>query len=123
MATPPSPEQRVDRRQHRRRSVAAIRRVGHAGLVSSELFVGRAVERQMLADAVEAARQGRSTVVWISGAAGSGKSAFVRRVLADVPPDVSIARVHGDRGRHRHRRPNDRIGLHNRRELRDLAQP
>jgi len=45
---------------------------------SSELFVGRSLEQQHLLEAVHRVMLGTTEAVWISGAAGIGKSALVR---------------------------------------------
>jgi DNA-binding CsgD family transcriptional regulator len=64
--------------------------------VASELFVGRVEERDTIRTALEAGRAGRSSVVWITGIAGSGKSALVRCSVTDVASDVTVVRAHGD---------------------------
>jgi serine/threonine protein kinase len=46
--------------------------------------IGREAQLESFARAFEASRAGRSTVVRVSGAAGMGKSALVRRFLEDV---------------------------------------
>ncbi|HTU39043.1 MAG TPA: AAA family ATPase [Acidimicrobiales bacterium] len=56
------------------------------------LFVGRGSELGVLDRAVRSASEGRPTVVWIEGAAGSGKTTLVRHALAECPePFVSTA--------------------------------
>ena len=62
----------------------------------SALFVGRAEERRILADALAAAVDGRPTVVWLQGAAGSGKTTLVRHALMGLPEGSAVVRVSGD---------------------------
>ncbi|MET0910283.1 MAG: AAA family ATPase, partial [Ilumatobacteraceae bacterium] len=62
--------------------------------MSGVQFVGRDVELSAIANAIRAARDGGvSSVVWVQGAGGSGKSAIVRQVLETIGPDTSVRHV------------------------------
>ncbi len=58
-------------------------------------FVGREAERQAVAQAMDAARTGRSQVLWIEGEAGIGKTAFLSRCLA-AAGDMVVLSASGD---------------------------
>lgn len=61
--------------------------------MSSSAFVGRAAELAAVAAALEAASAGRSSVVWVEAAAGAGKTAFVRHVVANVARTTVVRRA------------------------------
>jgi DNA-binding CsgD family transcriptional regulator len=61
-----------------------------------EGFVGRTEELAAIAKLVEAAAAGRPWVVWVEGAAGSGKTALVRRAVAALPDGFTLVRVEAD---------------------------
>jgi DNA-binding CsgD family transcriptional regulator/predicted HD phosphohydrolase len=66
------------------------------GLLTGRAFVGRAVELAAVAERVGAAAAGRAGSVWIEGEAGSGKTALVRRVLAELPSSFNVLRAEAD---------------------------
>ena len=63
---------------------------------SFDPFVGRTTELELLTAAARAAAQGRPVVVWIEGAAGSGKTTLVKRALAGLPEGCVTTSVPGD---------------------------
>jgi DNA-binding CsgD family transcriptional regulator len=59
-------------------------------------FVGRVAELSVIAASAEAAMNGRPGLVWVDGMAGSGKTALVRRALADLPDEFVSVRAYAD---------------------------
>jgi MoxR-like ATPase len=53
-------------------------------------FVGRVAELQLVESCVADAAAGRPRVVWVEGEAGSGKTAFVRRILETLPAGCQV---------------------------------
>ena len=64
--------------------------------VSERAFVGRDAELAAVAACVEAAVAGQAQVVWIEGAAGSGKTALLRAALARLPAGCQVLRAEAD---------------------------
>ena len=64
--------------------------------MSERVFVGRDVELVAVAACVDAAVAGQAQAVWIEGAAGSGKTALLREVLARLPPGCQVLRAEAD---------------------------
>ncbi len=62
----------------------------------SVAFVGREAQLAVAATAAQAAAAGRPGVVWVEGIAGSGKTTFIRQVLADLGPDFVTRRTQCD---------------------------
>jgi DNA-binding CsgD family transcriptional regulator len=62
---------------------------------STEVFVGRESELNILRAALEQARAGQPRIVLIEGPAGIGKTALVDRVL-QLEPDVQVLRASGE---------------------------
>jgi ATP/maltotriose-dependent transcriptional regulator MalT len=60
------------------------------------VFVGRGAEVATCSAALDAASSGRSTVIAVEGAAGSGKSALVRHVAGLASPDVRVVRLEAE---------------------------
>jgi DNA-binding CsgD family transcriptional regulator len=58
--------------------------------------VGRASEREALRRAGQFVAEGNPSVIWVEGAAGSGKTTLARRALADLPEDFVTTVVRGD---------------------------
>ena len=56
-------------------------------------FVGRTEELAVIAGLPEAAAAGRPGVAWVEGEAGSGKTALVRRAVAELPAGFTLVRV------------------------------
>jgi DNA-binding CsgD family transcriptional regulator len=54
------------------------------------VFVGRQSELDAVASVVELAAHGRSQVVWIEGPAGTGKTALLRRIVANLDARFSV---------------------------------
>ncbi|HEY5882240.1 MAG TPA: AAA family ATPase [Nakamurella sp.] len=61
----------------------------------SDLFIGRAVEREVLRFELAATRAGSPRVVLIEGPAGIGKSALIDHLLLDEP-DLTLLRAAGE---------------------------
>jgi ATP/maltotriose-dependent transcriptional regulator MalT len=59
-------------------------------------FVGRVSELEVLRRARQSVTQGNPTVIWIEGAAGTGKTTLARRALADLRGDFVTIVVRGD---------------------------
>ena len=59
-------------------------------------LVGRRAVLEDIRHAIEAAAGGHSHVVWVEGEAGTGKTALVRHVVADLPAGVNVESAHGD---------------------------
>ena len=59
-------------------------------------FVGRQPELDVLAALAQAAHAGQPSVVWISGAAGTGKTTLLQRGLANLGPEFRSTVVSGD---------------------------
>ena len=64
--------------------------------VSERAFVGRDAELAAVAACVDAAVAGQAQVVWIEGAAGSGKTALLREVLARLPAACQLLQAEAD---------------------------
>ena len=64
--------------------------------MSERAFVGRDAELAAVAACVDAAVAGQAQVVWIEGAAGSGKTALLREVLARLPAACQVLRAEAD---------------------------
>jgi DNA-binding CsgD family transcriptional regulator len=64
--------------------------------VSERPFVGRDAELAAVEACVDAAVAGQAQVVWIEGAAGSGKTALVREVLGRLPAACQVLRAEAD---------------------------
>jgi hypothetical protein len=64
--------------------------------VSEPLFVGRLTELDAITAAVDAARHGQSSVVWIAAPAGAGKSALVRQAVTQLGAGLTVLRGRGD---------------------------
>jgi DNA-binding CsgD family transcriptional regulator len=64
--------------------------------VSERAFVGRDAELAAVAACVDAAVAGQAQVVWIEGAAGSGKTALLREVLARLATACHVLRAEAD---------------------------
>jgi DNA-binding CsgD family transcriptional regulator len=63
---------------------------------ADSFFVGRARELSFVRSSLEELWRGPLRVVWVEGAAGSGKSALLREALRSVPPEVLVLRAVGD---------------------------
>jgi ATP/maltotriose-dependent transcriptional regulator MalT len=63
---------------------------------TSPAFVGREAELTVIAASAEAAITRRPWLIWVEGAAGSGKTSLLRRALADLPEQFITARVNSD---------------------------
>ena len=59
-------------------------------------FVGRGAELAAVASSAEAAAGGRASVVWIEGAAGTGKSTFVREAVSALPTEFDVVKAEAD---------------------------
>ncbi len=64
--------------------------------MSERVFVGREAELAAVAASVHTAAAGQAQVVWIEGAAGSGKTALLREVLARLPAAWQVLRAEAD---------------------------
>jgi DNA-binding CsgD family transcriptional regulator len=64
--------------------------------MSERAFVGRDAERAAVEACVDAAVAGQAQVVWIEGAAGSGKTALLREVLARLPTACQVLWAEAD---------------------------
>lgn len=64
--------------------------------MSERVFVGREAELAAVAACVDVAVAGQARVVWIEGAAGSGKTALLREVLAGLPTACQVLRAEAD---------------------------
>jgi DNA-binding CsgD family transcriptional regulator len=64
--------------------------------VSERTFVGRDAELAAVTASVHAAVAGQAQVVWIEGAAGSGKTALLHEVLARLPAACQVLRAEAD---------------------------
>jgi DNA-binding CsgD family transcriptional regulator len=64
--------------------------------VPAGAFVGREAELSVISAAVESAARGRAQVVWVEGAAGSGKSALTRRAVEQLEPNFQVLRAFAD---------------------------
>jgi DNA-binding CsgD family transcriptional regulator len=67
-----------------------------AGSGFSAGFIGREAQLAVMAAAAASAAGGRPGVVWVEGAAGSGKTTFVRHVLAGLGDEFVVVRVQCD---------------------------
>jgi DNA-binding CsgD family transcriptional regulator len=65
-------------------------------LVNERAFVGRGEELAAIASCADSAAAGRARVVWIEGAAGSGKTALLRECLARLPAAFRLLRAEAD---------------------------
>ena len=63
---------------------------------TSPAFVGREAELKVIAASAEAAIIGRPWLIWVEGAAGSGKTSLLRRALADLPEQFVTVRANSD---------------------------
>jgi len=64
--------------------------------LSGRDFVGRTEELTAISACVDAATAGSARTVWIEGAAGSGKTALLRRVVDQLPAGFNILRAEAD---------------------------
>ena len=64
--------------------------------MSERAFVGRDAELAAVAASVRTAVAGQAQVVWIEGAAGSGKTALLREVLTRLPAACQVLRAEAD---------------------------
>jgi ATP/maltotriose-dependent transcriptional regulator MalT len=60
------------------------------------VFVGRQAEIDAAARRVKEALDQRSSVIWVEGEAGLGKTALARRIVADLPPGTSTLWIEAD---------------------------
>jgi DNA-binding CsgD family transcriptional regulator len=65
-------------------------------LVRDQVFVGRLEELALVSAAATAVRQGTARLVWVEGEPGSGKTAFARRSVGDLPQAFSVLRADAD---------------------------
>ena len=65
-------------------------------LVTERAFVGRGEELAAIASCADSAAAGRARVVWIEGAAGSGKTALLRECMTRLSPAFRLLRAEAD---------------------------
>ena len=63
---------------------------------SAGLLVGRSAELQAVNSAIDSAASGHPAVVWVEGEAGTGKTALMRHVVAQLPAGRHVVNAHGD---------------------------
>ena len=71
-------------------------RPGRPALVADAPFVGRQSQLACLHAQLDHARAGTARMVLVEGPAGIGKSALVRRFLADIDPECAVLRASGE---------------------------